>query len=173
VVVAAASIALCAGTGIAQAHIAVSPASAPGGTFVALTFRVPNERARTDTTSVVVALPRDKPVAAVTVSLQQGWHFRIATRHLSVPLAARTGPLSDVPDTITWSGGTIKPHESHTFSIRVGPLPLRSGPLYFKALQRYANGEVVRWIDRPQPGEDEPPNPAPVLLITATAGKAD
>jgi uncharacterized protein len=168
-----ASIAFCAASGIAQAHIAVSPASAPGGTFAALTFRVPNERARAATTSVVVALPRDKPIATVTVSSEPGWSFRIATRRLTVPLATRTGPVSDVPDTITWFGGTIKPHEFHTFTIRVGPLPLRAGALYFKALQRYADGEVVRWIDLPQPGEDEPPNPAPVLLITATAGKAN
>lgn len=166
------SLAWCALTGTAQAHIIVSPRSAPMGADVAVTFRVPNERLRTNTTAVVVVLPRDEPLPVVAVDPQPGWAVRIATRHLAAPMATGHGPIRDVVDEITWSGGRIMPGASHTFTIHIGPLPPHAGPLYFKTLQRYANGEVVRWIDLPQPGEDEPANPAPVLLVTATARSA-
>jgi uncharacterized protein len=161
---AAAFVAIVATTAIAQAHITVRPASAPGGTVVVLTFRVPNERARTDTTRVALALPRDTAIATVSVVPEPGWRFAVAGRR---PVLAAAAVAAAQPETITWYGGAIKPHASHAFRVRIGPLPARPGPLYFKAIQTYANGEVVRWIDLPEAGEDEPSEPAPVLLITA------
>ena len=37
----------------------------------------------------------------------------------------------------------------------------------FPALQTYANGEIVRWIDAPVAGGPEPENPAPVVDLVA------
>jgi hypothetical protein len=68
-------------------------------------------------------------------------------------------------DTITWSGGAIRPNEQQTFDVFAGPLPARGDALYFKAVQTYSNGETVRWIQIRNPGEAEPPDPAPMVRL--------
>jgi hypothetical protein len=42
----------------------------------------------------------------------------------------------------------------------------------FKAIQTYSNGDIVRWIDLPQPGQPAPAHPAPVVTLTAGAANA-
>jgi hypothetical protein len=37
--------------------------------------------------------------------------------------------------------------------------------MVFKTLQHYSDGEVVRWIQEPQPNAAEPERPAPVLKL--------
>jgi len=54
--------------------------------------------------------------------------------------------------------------------MRVGPLP-HADRLLFKTLQHYSDGRVVRWIQEPTPGEEQPPRPAPTLLLAASEGK--
>ncbi len=50
-----------------------------------------------------------------------------------------------------------------------GPLPTTAGPVAFKALQTYSNGEVVRWVQIAAPGQPEPDLPAPTITITAAS----
>lgn len=44
--------------------------------------------------------------------------------------------------------------------------------MVFKALQTYSNKEVVRWIEEPAEGGEEPESPAPVLALSAPAADA-
>ncbi|CAM5605017.1 membrane protein [Streptomyces badius] len=46
-------------------------------------------------------------------------------------------------------------------------LPEDADQLVFKAIQTYDNKEVVRWIEEPTEGGEEPDSPAPVLKLTA------
>jgi len=50
-----------------------------------------------------------------------------------------------------WSGGRIAPGQFQDFSVSADPLPQGVSQLAFKAIQTYSNGDVVRWIDVPQP----------------------
>jgi uncharacterized protein YcnI len=141
---------LVSGAG-ASAHIRVSPAEAAHGATVTLAFRVPNERTNASTTFVEVQFPQDHPIGSVTAEPAPGWTARVAMKDGAV-------------DTITWSGGAIGPGQARTFAVRAR-LPATGDELYFRAVQSYSSGETVRWIQIRNPGEPEPPNPAPMLRL--------
>ncbi|MGH9036128.1 MAG: DUF1775 domain-containing protein, partial [Acidimicrobiia bacterium] len=48
-----------------------------------------------------------------------------------------------------------------------GPLPDDVDQMTFKAVQTYASGEIVRWIEEATAGGEEPDFPAPVLHLVA------
>jgi uncharacterized protein YcnI len=147
VVLALAATALPAG-----AHVTISPKTVAAGSTDVLTFRCPNERSGTDTIRLVIQLPPDTPLRTVTAGAPPGWHSTVAMR-------------DGVPDTVTWEGGAIAPGERAEFTIAAGPMPAGGHTLSFRAVQTYADGEVVRWIEAREPGEPEPPFPAPVLEV--------
>jgi uncharacterized protein len=145
----------------ASAHVEIVPKSARCGEPAALTFRVPNERTSVATTGLVVQFPRDRPISSATARAAAGWSARVRMRN--------AGPAPAV-DTIAWSGGAIRPGSVGSFAVSTGLLPAHGDALVFKALQTYANGEVVRWVQVQGPGEPEPPNPAPVLALRDRSG---
>ncbi len=149
--VAALLVAFLATRGEASAHIRVSPVEAARGATVRLAFRVPNERAHASTVLVEVLFPQDHPIASVRAEPVPGWTAHVVLKDGAV-------------DTITWSGGAIAPGGRQTFAVRA-TLPATGDVLYFKALQTYSSGETVRWIQLRNPGEPEPPYPAPMLRL--------
>ena len=44
--------------------------------------------------------------------------------------------------------------------------------MVFKALQTYSSGEVVRWIEEPAEGAEEPEHPAPQITLVAAEEEA-
>jgi uncharacterized protein YcnI len=136
----------------AGAHVTISPKTVDAGSTDVLTFRCPNERSNTATIRLVIQLPPDTPLRTVTAGAPPGWHGTVALR-------------DGVPDTVTWEGGSIAPGERAAFTIDAGPMPAAGHTLSFRAVQTYADGEVVRWIEDRVPGEPEPPFPAPVLEV--------
>jgi uncharacterized protein YcnI len=154
----------------AGAHIRVRPSVVHRGAYVHLTFRVPNERAIANTTAVTVQFPPDAPIASATVMASPGWSARVRRRRVALPLRTPHGSVLSAVDTITWSGGAIPPGHAQTFAVFAGPMPATAGKLYFRTLQTYANGEVVRWIQVQHPGEPEPQNPAPTVRVIGTLG---
>jgi uncharacterized protein len=172
VVVAGAVALLVALAGPATAHVTVNPKEATQGGYTKLTFRVPNERPNAGTVKVAVQLPQDHPITSVSVQPHAGWTYEVARRKLDTPIKGSNGDITDVVDTVTWSGGPIKAGEFDEFSISVGPLPKDTTSLAFKAVQTYDNGEVVRWVDVPAAGQPEPATPAPVLELNAPANGA-
>lgn len=142
----------------AAAHVTVDPGEAPRGGYTKLSFRVPNER-NVATTKLEVAFPTDAPITSVNTRPVAGWT-------VAVDKVVTTDAISRV----TWSGGSIEPGEFQEFEVSVGPLPDddKIDQLVFKALQTYADGEIVRWIDDPPAaGGAEPEHPSPVLRLTA------
>jgi uncharacterized protein YcnI len=156
--------------GVAWAHVTVSPAEAPQGSFAKLTFRVPNERPNAATVSVSVQLPQDHPIQYVSVKPVPGWTAEVVDRALTTPLASHGEEATEVVDRITWTGGRIEPGQFQEFEVSVGPLPTDTTQLVFPTLQRYDNGEEVAWIEPPIPGGEEPEHPAPVLTLTPSTG---
>ncbi|MEU7303350.1 YcnI family protein [Streptomyces sp. NPDC007206] len=154
--------------GAASAHVTVHPESyAKGATDGVLTFRVPNEEDSASTTKVQVFLPTDHPVLGVLVHPQDGWTAKVTTTKLKTPVKTDDGTITEAASEITFSGGKIGAGQYEDFNVAFGQLPDDTGTLVFKTLQTYSDGKVVRWIEEPAGGDDEPENPAPVLRLTA------
>lgn len=141
------------------AHVTVTPPRVEGGGFATFAFEVPNERDDAGTVAVEIVFPDRHPVTAVLTEPVPGW---------TVSVERRPSPdgTREVIDRITWRGGPIPPGGFQRFAVAAGPLPDR-GRLVFAALQTYADGEVVRWIEPVPRGGPEPDFPAPELRLGA------
>ena len=127
----------------AFAHVTVLPESSRPGETADLTFRVPDERDDAATVQVDVFLPKGVPAK---VSSPEGW----------TQVVLDTGEVRWTAD----EGKAINPGRTADFKVRLGPLP-EAPRIVFKALQHYADGQVVRWIQDPS---DEQ-RPAAVLEL--------
>ena len=150
----------------ALAHVTVSPDSAVAGSAAVLTFHVPNEEAKADTVRVDMQIPTDHPIAQLLVKPVPGWTIAVRNITLSKPIVTDDGQFTQAVSEVIWSGGQILPGEFQDFTVSADPLPDGVGQLAFKVVQTYSNGDVVRWIDLPQPGQPEPDHPAALLTLT-------
>src|SRR3954468_4328828 len=139
-------------TSVASAHVSVLPAVARPGDTIELTFRVPNERDDAATTGVEVFLPRGVPAR---IAPHAGWSST----------DKGNGDVAWAPDA---PGAAIGPGRTQDFKLTLGPLP-RGDRIVFKALQTYADGEVVRWI---QDGGPDDERPAAILDLSGGDGAA-
>jgi uncharacterized protein YcnI len=149
----------------AWAHVTIEPSQAPKGTDAVLAFTVPNEMDNADTTEVQVAFPTDHPIADALVQPTAGWTATVQMTKVQNPIKTDSGSTTDAVQSVTWTGGAIKPGQFEQFKVSVG-LPDDADSLEFKTLQTYSNGQVVRWIEDTPKGGPEPENPAPVLTLT-------
>jgi uncharacterized protein YcnI len=124
---------------VASAHVSVLPAVARPGDTVELTFRVPNERDDAATTALQLFLPKGVPAK---VAEHPGWTAD----------DKGTGEIAWTPDT---PASAIAPGRTQDFKVTVGPLP-QSDRVVFKALQTYADGQIVRWIQDSGPDDERP-----------------
>ncbi|MCM3882996.1 YcnI family protein [Frankia sp. R82] len=157
----------------ASAHVSVAPSTAAPGAYTTLTFKVPNEEDSASTTGLDVQLPTDAPIASVSVQPKAGWDYKVTRSKPAQPLRSDDGEVDEVVSRITWTAAQgnpgIRPGEFDTFNVSAGPLPTTAGPVAFKALQTYSDGNVVRWVDLAAPGQAEPDHPAPTVAITAAS----
>jgi uncharacterized protein YcnI len=164
---------VCALASAANAHVSISPASAPQGSTTKLSFLVPNEAAKATVTKVQIAFPAppDAPIPGVAVGQKPGWRATVKTTHLAKPITTDDGTISDVVSEIDWVAITpasaVKPGEFGEFTIDADGLPDRESQVVFKAVQTYSDGTITRWIDPVTPGGDAPEHPTPILELTA------
>lgn len=167
---AAAAAAVLLSAGPALAHITITPDSVTAGSGAVLTFHVPNEEAHASTVKVDVQIPTDHPIAQLLVEPVPGWSVAVHTITLAKPITTDDGTFNQAVSEVIWSGGQIRPGQFQNFAVSADPMPVGVSQLVFKAIQTYSDGNVVRWIDVPQPGQPAPDHPAPtVTLTTATA----
>ncbi|MFJ4007883.1 YcnI family protein [Streptomyces sp. NPDC090023] len=154
----------------AFAHVTVQPegAAAKGG-YATVDFKVPNERDNASTTKLEVNLPADHPLASVMPQPVPGWKVQVTKSKLDKPLTMHGEKIGEAVTKVTWTadGKGIEPGYFQKFPLSLGALPEDTDQLVFKAIQTYSNKEVVRWIEVPQEGQDEPENPAPTLALSA------
>jgi uncharacterized protein YcnI len=154
-------------------HVTAQPPEQPRDGFTKITFRVPNERDK-PTTSIKVQFP---DLVSVSVMPVPGWQYKVTTRKLDEPLDFFGEEVTEVTDTIEWTGGQVKPGEFFEFPVSV-KLPAKGelgDLLFFPATQTYEGGEVVRWIEKPakEGSEEELEHPAPsVTLVDSGDGAA-
>ncbi|WP_405389699.1 YcnI family protein [Streptomyces sp. NBC_01102] len=171
--VAASTVLLLAGP--AAAHVSVQPqGEAAKGGYATINFKVPNERDDASTTKLEVSFPTDHPLASVSPQAVPGWKIEVTRSKLAKPLDVHGKKINEAVSKVTWTaaGSGIGPGYFQQFPLSVGQLPEDADQLVFKALQTYSNKEVVRWIEEPVEGGEEPESPAPVLKLTAATADA-
>ncbi len=136
----------------AAAHVTVQPSSSRPAELQRYRVIVPNEESAGTTVGVDLRLP-----AGVTFALVEavdGWRSKVVTRG---------GAVSE----IRWSSGSVPPGgyaELHFIARN----PVRLGPIAWKALQRYDDGDVVRWI-----GAKGSEQPAAMTTLSEDAAAVD
>ena len=131
----------------AAAHVQVRPAEAAPGDPVLWTVLVPNER-DVATTRVELAIPEG--VLPFSYEPLPGWTRRV------------TKNPDQSTRSVVWTG-RLQPEE--VLSTRfLATTPEAEGPISWKAIQTYADGQKVRWIGGPDTEE-----PASVTQVSASA----
>jgi uncharacterized protein YcnI len=121
----------------AGAHVTVLPETSRPGQTGEFRFRTPNEREDAATVKLEVFIPDGVPAEAEPI---KGW------------------TITRTPGGIQWAadeGVSIRPGRTEDFKVKLGPLPDKPR-LVFKALQSYADGQVVRWIQDPTEDAERP-----------------
>ncbi|CAM5547444.1 hypothetical protein SALBM217S_02467 [Streptomyces griseoloalbus] len=143
----------------AFAHVSVQPAgTAAKGGYATVGFKVPNERDNASTTKLEINFPADHPLASVMPQPVPGWKAEVTKSKLDKPLESHGKQLTEVVTKVTWTaeGKGIEPGYFQKFPVSLGALPENTDQLVFKAIQTYSDKEVVRWIEVPQEGQEEP-----------------
>lgn len=154
----------------AFAHVTVNPeGTAAKGGYATVNFKVPNERDNASTTKLEVNFPTEHPLASVMPAPVDGWKIEVTRSKLAKPVELHGEKINEAVSKVTWTadGKGIEPGYFQKFPLSIGALPENTDELVFKALQTYSNKEVVRWIEVPQEGQEEPESPAPVLALSA------
>ncbi|MCC9707989.1 YcnI family protein [Streptomyces sp. MNU76] len=161
---------LLSGPAFAHVSVAAEGTAAKGG-YATVNFKVPNERDDATTTKVEVNFPTDHPLASAQPEAVPGWKIQVTKAKLDKPLELHGEQIDEAVSKITWTatGDGIAAGFFQKFPVSIGQLPENTDELVFKALQTYSNKEVVRWIEVPQDGQEEPENPAPVLALSAAS----
>ena len=164
----------------ASAGVTLQPDAAPAGKFTRLDVRVPTERG-VATKRVVVDLPPGFAFASFEPAA--GWRIRMTQRELVQPLVVDGAEFDEEISRITWTAETkadrIPPGGFVDFGLAVRiPDGEPGAKLTFKAMQEYADGEKVRYVDAagtataaPQVTLDDAPSPSEAATERAAAAK--
>lgn len=176
IVVGAATAAVLLGAGPAAAHVTVSSPGATQGGFAKLTFRVPNESDTASTVKLEVTFPTDTPIASVSIKPVTGWTAATEKARLAQPIQMHGSEVTEAISKITWTASGpaagVAPGQFQEFDVSAGPLPA-ADQVVFKALQTYSDQNIVRWIEEPVAGGEEPEHPAPVLPLAKASADGE
>jgi uncharacterized protein YcnI len=138
----------------AAAHVTIQPTASQPAALQRYTVYVPNEETGSVTTGVELKLP-----PGITFALAEhvaGWRVRVVR-------AAGGDAISE----LRWTRGHVPP-DGYAELHFIARNPVRTGRIAWKALQRYADGEVVRWI-----GDPDSDTPAPATTLSERAVPVD
>lgn len=158
------------GTGIASAHVTVSPNKTAEGAYAHATFSVPNESDTAKTDQLTVALPEDTPFTSVSVQPVEGWTATVKHGTLDQPVTVHGTRITEAATSITWKADKahqIGQDEFQTFTVSLGTLPSAGTEVVLPATQHYTDGSVVAWDDPAGADGQEPEHPAPAFTTTA------
>jgi periplasmic copper chaperone A len=164
--VAAAAVATLVFAAVASAHVTVNPPEWEAEGFARFAIRVPTERPNAATTKVSMKLPEG--VFFVSFQPKPGWKREVKMAKLDEPVEVSGDEVTERVDTVTWTGGRIKPGEFDEFGMSLRMPEQEGQELAFPTVQTYSSGEVVRWI-----GEADSEEPAPRVKVLAAAAEED
>jgi uncharacterized protein YcnI len=136
----------------ADAHVTVQPAASRPADLQRYRLFVPNEREAGATTGVDLKLPTGVTFALVETA--PGWRRSVVKRG------------SEFSE-LRWRRGSVAPGEYAELHFIVRN-PVKVGPIAWKALQRYGDGTIVRWI-----GSSGSEQPAAVTKLSEDALPVD
>ena len=173
-VLAATSVLLLVGGGAASAHVSVAPASTTEGGYSQLTLSVPSESEDTTTNKIEVTLPTETPFTSVRVKPVEGWTAEVIRGDLPAPVEVDGATITEAPLSVVWTANDeahqLNAQQYQTFSLSVGTLPEAGTTVELPVAQSYADGTVRNWEEPAVEGEEEPENPAPSFVTTASEG---
>jgi len=136
----------------ASAHVTVQPTASRPADLQRYRVIVPNEESTGSTTGVDVQVPRG--ITFVLAESVSGWRAQ---------LVRNGGTITQ----LRWRGGRVPPGGYAELRF-IARNPARVGALQWKALQRYDDGDVVRWI-----GAAGSEQPAAVTTLSEDAVPVD
>jgi uncharacterized protein YcnI len=148
----------------AAAHVTLNPGEWEAGGFARFAVRVPNERDAAATTRVTLKFPEQ--IRDASFQPIEGWRREVKMVQLDEPLEIEGEQITERIDTVTWSGGRIAPGEFQEFGMSFQVPEEPGAVLTFPAVQRYSDGEVVRWI-----GPEDAEEPAPAVAVLEPAAE--
>jgi periplasmic copper chaperone A len=148
----------------AAAHVTLNPPEWEAGGFARFAIRVPNERDAAATTRVTLQFPAQ--ILSASFQPVEGWRRTVEMVELDQPIEVEGERVTERIDTVTWSGGRIRPGEFQEFGVSFRTPEEPGSELAFPAVRRYSDGEVVRWIGPPDAEE-----PAPRVAILEPAAQ--
>ncbi len=143
-------------SGVAWAHVVVSPEEVPANEFQKLVVSVPTEK-DIPTTGVRVEVPEGFTVSRVQPA--PGWEYELEED-------------GGVVRAITWSGGELGATEFQEFAIQART-PEEPGEYAWRAFQTYADGSVVEWTGPPEEEAEEESGPASVVEVVEGGAQTD
>ena len=143
----------------AAAHVTLQPPEWEAGGFARFAVRVPNERDSAATTRITLKFPEQ--ILSASFQPVEGWKRTVKMAQLDEPIDVEGEQVTEKIDTVTWSGGSIRPGEFQEFGVSFRTPEEAGAELAFPSVQTYSNGEVVRWI-----GPPDADSPAPRVAIT-------
>ena len=148
----------------AAAHVTLNPGEWEAGGFARFAIRVPNERDGAATTRVTLKFPEQ--ILSASFQPVEGWRRQVKMVQLDEPIDDEGEQITERIDTVTWSGGRIEPGEFQEFGVSFQMPEEPGAALAFPAVQRYSDGEVVRWI-----GPEDADEPAPAVTVLEPAAE--
>jgi hypothetical protein len=132
----------------AAAHVEVSAdKDKAGATNVTLTFHGEAENPSGIKSERVVLPAGIAPADVTLVKAPSGWAF------------------ATTADGFTVGGKALPSGQDAEWKVKVAKFPDGQTRLSFKTLETYADGEVARWIEIQEKGEEEPEHPAPLVTL--------
>jgi len=138
----------------ASAHVTVQPSESQTGAYEKYTVRVPVEK-ESNTTELTLEVPNG--VTLVSVLPMDNWDYKLNKNKDGIVIS------------VVWTAkkGGIGPNEFEEFSF-IGANPDKAGEVSWKALQKYNDNSVVKWVGAPDAEE-----PASVTKIAKGEAAAD
>ena len=156
---------------LAASHVVLQKWEAYAGYQEYVTFVVPHGCGNSPTVEVRVKIPDGITIAAP--EQKAGWVTKITRRKLSEPIIGEGGArVSEVVDEVSWSSGNLPADQLGLFTVLVRTPDAPGRVLYFKTIQKCAQGET-RWVDVIPEGEPTwklwaRPAPSPFLVLKKT-----
>jgi len=134
-------------TGVAWAHVVVSPEEVRAGEYEKMVVTVPTEK-EIPTTEVRAEVPEGFIVSGVQPV--PGWEHEFEEE-------------GGVITAVVWSGGEIGPQEFQEFALQA-QTPETAGEFSWGAIQTYEDGSTVEWT-----GPEDSEEPASVIRVVAAS----
>jgi periplasmic copper chaperone A len=148
----------------AQAHVTVAPAQLPAEGYGKIDLSVPHGCEESPTTKLTVQLPDE--VQSATPQVVPGWKITTKEGKLPKPYDNHGEQVTRGVREITWEGGPLDPHHLEVFGVSIKVSGNEGDQMAFKAIQECKKGETA-WVEIPVEGEEEPPEPAPMVELVA------